>query len=228
MSSSSSESKITLYTAGTPNGHPISILLEELGVSYNPVKLSLADADRGKVEQHVKADWFLKLNPNGRIPTITHHGAGGKDEDFNVFETSAILLYLQAEFDKENKFGFDPKTNPREYSEVLQWLFFAHGGVGPMLGQAGHFLRHTEKIPYAIDRYVNEGKRLLSVLEGHLSKHDYLAGGKYTVADIKTHPWIRLVHYFEIDLAKEYPKVKAWVDRIDAREAVQKGLKVPA
>ncbi|KAL0565360.1 ATP-dependent DNA/RNA helicase [Marasmius crinis-equi] len=224
---SSDVNKVTLYTAGTPNGHPISIFLEELKVSYKPVKLSLSDADAGKVENHVKAPWFLSINPNGRIPAIVRHDS--EQGDFNVFETSAILAYLAAEFDKNYEFGFDPRTHPKEYSEVLQWLFFTHGGVGPMFGQLSHFKRAApEKIPYAINRYLTEAKRLLSVLETRLSKHEYLAGDKYTIADIKTQPWIRLAHYFEIDIAKDYPSVKAWVDRIDARPAVQKGLQVPA
>ncbi|KAL0565359.1 Glutathione S-transferase 2 [Marasmius crinis-equi] len=216
---SSNNNKVTLYTAGTPNGHPISILLEELKVPYKPVKVSISDAEAGKVEIHVKAPWFLAINPNGKIPAIVDH----EKEDFNVFETSAILLYLVAEFDKKNQFGFDPKTQPKEYSEVLQWLFFAHGGVGPMMGQLGHF-----SIPYAIERYLNETKRLLSVVDGRLSKHDYLAADKYTIADIKAYGWLRNVPRLGIDLGKEYPNVKAWVDRIDARSAVQEGLKVPA
>ena len=129
---------VHLYTAPTPNGFPISILLEELKEieslpdGYEYTRLSISDADIGKVHNQVKQPWFLEINPNGRIPAITHDG-------FPVFETSAILLYIAATFDKGNKFGFDPKESPREYSEVLQWLFFAHGGVGPMQGQANHF-----------------------------------------------------------------------------------------
>ncbi|KAL0572329.1 ATP-dependent DNA/RNA helicase [Marasmius crinis-equi] len=220
---SSNSTRITLYTHATPNGHPISIFLEELKVSYEAIALSLSTAETGKVHNHVKAPWFLSINPNGRIPAIVDN-----EKNFNVFETSAILLYLQAELDQSNKFGFDSKTHPKEYSEVLQWLFFAHGGIGPMLGQASHFLRFApEKIPYAINRYTDEGRRLLSVVDARLSKHDYLAGDKYTIADIKSHAWLRLVYRFDIDLAKDYPNVKAWVDRIDARPAVQKGLQVP-
>lgn len=129
---------VHLYTAPTPNGHPVSIFLEELKASgqlpngYEFTRLSISDADIGKVHNQVKSPWFLEINPNGRIPAITHNG-------FSVFETSAILTYLAAEFDKKNEFGFDSKENPREYSEVLQWLFFAHGGIGPMQGQANHF-----------------------------------------------------------------------------------------
>jgi glutathione S-transferase len=110
--------KLTLYTAPTPNGHAIPIFLEELGVPYETVAMSIKDSDIGKVHNQVKSPWYLEINPNGRIPAITHDG-------FNVFETSAILLYLAAEFDKENKFGFSPSESPKEYSELLQWIFFA-------------------------------------------------------------------------------------------------------
>lgn len=129
---------VHLYTAGTANGYPISILLEELKASgqlpdgYEFTKMSISDADIGKVHNQVKSPWFLEINPNGRIPAIVHNG-------FNVFETSAILAYLTAEFDKKNQFGFDSQESPKEYSEVLQWMFFAHGGIGPMQGQANHF-----------------------------------------------------------------------------------------
>jgi glutathione S-transferase len=137
-----------LYTHATPNGHPISIFLEELKASgllpngYEVTNLSISDADIGNVHNQVKSPWFLAINPNGRIPAITHDG-------FNVFETSAILLYLAAEFDKNNEFGYNSKESPKEYSELLQWLFFAHGGVGPMQGQANHFVYgpgKTEKV----------------------------------------------------------------------------------
>jgi len=186
------------------------------------VRMSISDSDIGKVHNQVKSDWFLEINPNGRIPAITHDG-------FNVFETTAILLYLQATFDKENKFGASPEKDPKGYSEILQWLCFAHGGIGPMQGQAGHFLRAApEQIPYAQNRYVNETRRLYSVLDSRLSKHDYLAGDKYTIADIKTVTWVKRGSFLGIDHEKEFPNVKAWIDRIDARPAVEKGFKVPA
>ena len=107
-------------------------LIVILTMHLREVKMSIRDSDIGKVHNQVKSPWFLEINPNGRIPALAHNG-------FNVFETSAILLYLVAEFDKENKFGFDPKADPLLYSEMLQWLFFAHGGIGPMQGQANHF-----------------------------------------------------------------------------------------
>ncbi|KAK1234335.1 Glutathione S-transferase 2 [Marasmius sp. AFHP31] len=212
--------KLTLYSYPTANGVAASILLEELGIPYEVVKMSISDADIGKVHNQVKSPWYLELNPNGKIPTISHNG-------FSVFETSAILLYLTAEFDKENKLGFHPTQNPQEYSELLQWIFFAHGGLGPMQGQGAHFLHAKEKIPYAINRYTTETRRVYGIFEERLSKNEWLVGGKYTIADIKAVGWIRRSNLVEIDLAKDFPKLKAWVDKIEARPAVQKGLKIP-
>jgi len=218
---------VHLYTAPTPNGHPISIFLEELKArsllpdGYEYTKLSISDADIGKVHNQVKSPWFLEINPNGRIPAITHDG-------FPVFETSAILVYLAATFDKNNEFGFDSKADPKGYSEVLQWIFYAHGGVGPMQGQANHFALYApEKIPYAINRYLNETRRLYSVLEDRLQSRQYLLGDKYTIADIKAFPWVRRSTALGLDLPKEFPAINAWVERISARPAVQAGLQVP-
>ncbi|KAG7098162.1 hypothetical protein E1B28_000131 [Marasmius oreades] len=214
-------SQVTLYSYPTPNGVSVSILLEELGIAYNPVRISVSDSDKGKIHNHVKSPWFLEISPNGRIPAITH-------DEFRVFETSAILLYLQAEFDNENKYGYSPVESPKEYSELLQWLFFAHGGVGPTQGQANHFnLYASEKIPYAQDRFLNELRNLYAVLESRLSKHEYLVGQKYTIADIKAFAWVRRAPILKIDL-KEFPALKAWVDRIESRPAVQRGLTIPA
>jgi len=221
----SSTSKLVLYSVPTPNGVAASILLEELkaaygGPDYETVKMSIMDADIGKVHNQVKSPWFLEINPNGRIPAISHDG-------FNVFETSAILLYLAQQFDKDHKLSRDPVTDPKGYSEELQWLFFTHGGVGPMAGQAGHFSVYApEKIPYAINRYLNETKRLFSVLETRLSTNEYL-DGIYGLADIKTFPWVRAAPRVGISL-DEFPKLKAWVERIEQRPAVQTGLNIPA
>ncbi|EMD31389.1 hypothetical protein CERSUDRAFT_119781 [Gelatoporia subvermispora B] len=216
---------VVLYTQGTPNGFPISVFLEELkekygGPDYEAVAMSIRDADIGKVHNQVKSPWFLEINPNGRIPALTHNG-------FPVFETSAILLYLGAAFDKEHAFSRDPVSDPQGYSQELQWLFFAHGGIGPMQGQANHFnLYAPEKIPYAINRYLNETKRLFGVLESRLEGREYLLDSGYGIADIKTWAWVRLGPRTGVDLG-EFPKVKAWVERIDQRPAAQRGLKVP-
>jgi len=223
-----SEKSVVLYTHSTPNGWPMSIFLEELKAQYGSpdyeaVPMSASDKDIGKVHNQVKSPWFLKINPNGRIPAITHNG-------FHVFESSAILLYLAQTFDKDNVFSRNPVSEPELYSEELQWLFFIHGGVGPMEGQAAWFLHYApEKVPYAVNRYQQETKRLFGVLEGRLSDREYLVGpgkGSYGIADIKAHGWIRIAQRVEISL-DEFPNLKAWVDRIDARPAVQIGLKVP-
>jgi len=224
-----SASSLKLYTFPTPNGQSISVFLEELkaaygGPEYEVVKMSLADSDKGVKHNHVKNDWFLKINPNGRIPAITHNG-------FNVFETSAILTYLAQVFDKDNKFSADV-TDIKGHSEDMQWLFFAHGGIGPMLGQAGHFLMHCpEDIPYAKKRYQDEATRLYGVLEIRLTGREYLSGGpapgKYGIADIKTFPWITAaVKRLNPSVLDALPNVKAWVERIEARPAVKVGLTV--
>ncbi|EJD05215.1 glutathione S-transferase [Fomitiporia mediterranea MF3/22] len=216
-----SDAQIVLYTQTTPNGIVPAIFLEELKAKYGQpdydvVSMSIRDADIGKVHNQVKSPWYLELNPNGKIPTITHEG-------FPVFETSAILLYLAQQYDKENIFSRDAVKDPKGYSEVLQWLFFVHGGVGPMQGQAGHFSFIPEKIPYAINRYQNETKRLYGVLESRLSKQDYLVGNEYSIADIKAFGWARALDRVGLSFS-EFPKVKAWVDRIEARPAVKAGL----
>jgi glutathione S-transferase len=201
---------ITLYTYGTPNGRKISIMLEELGVDY---KVHVVDLR--KVEQ--KEDWFLKLNPNGRIPAIVDHDQG----DFAVFESGAILVYLAEKYEK-----FLPH-DVKGRSTVLQWLFFQMAGVGPMMGQANFFTNAApEKIPFAIERYVNESRRLLEVLDHRLEGRDFLAD-EYSIADMATFPWVNSHEYGGISL-DELKNVQRWLDRIAARPAVQRGLQVPA
>src|SRR3954470_23571722 len=159
---------IELFTAATPNGWKVSVALEELGLPYTVRALSL-----GKLEQ--KEAWFLKINPNGRIPAIVDHDSGG----FAVFESGAILIYLA------EKTGKLLPTEAKERSRVLQWLMFQMGGVGPMMGQANVFFRYApEKIQYAIDRYQRESRRLFEVMERQLKSSTYIAGEEYTVADI--------------------------------------------
>jgi len=222
---------ITLYSVPTPNGIVINILLEELnlayeGPKYEEVKMSISDSDIGKVDNQVKSPWFLKLNPNGRIPTITDNKAKG----FAVFETSAILLYLAQKFDKQHKFSSDV-NNVENYSVELQWLFFAHGGIGPMQGQANHFNHYApEDIPYGKKRYTNETKRLYGVLELRLAESPYLAGPNYGIADIKTYGWVRIADRTspELELSLDnFPKLKAWKKAIDERPAVKAALPAP-
>ncbi|KAG9023889.1 glutathione S- transferase, nitrogen catabolite repression regulator [Serendipita sp. 407] len=212
---------IEFYTASTPNGRKISVFLEELkaayGLQYNARRITLS-----KNEQ--KEEWFIKINPNGRIPAIVDNSNDG----FKVFESAAILLYLASRYDKERKFSFEPGS--LDESEALQWIFFSHGGIGPMQGQASHFISSApEKIPYAIERYINETKRLYSVLEIRLNGREYLAGpgkGTYSIADINAFPWVN-GHKTVTETLDNWPSVKAWVERIRAREQVQTGLKVP-
>ncbi|GJJ08754.1 hypothetical protein Clacol_002973 [Clathrus columnatus] len=208
---------ITLYTASTPNGYPISVALEELGVSYEVKALSFKENEQ-------KSEWFLKINPNGRIPAIVDHKRG----DFPVFETSAILLYLAQHYDPEHKISYDPITEPNLYNEEIQWLFFAHGGVGPMQGQTHHFLRYApETIPYGVKRYQDETKRLYSVLENRLGKRDWLVGPHYGLADIKTLQVVRIGPWAGIDL-DEFPNIQAWLTRIESRPKTDAGLGVPS
>lgn len=203
---------IDLYTAATPNGHKVSIALEELGLPY-----SLRVLDLSANEQ--KEPWFLAINPNGRIPAIVDHDEG----DFAVFESGAILIYLA------EKTGRLMPQDAKGRSRVLQWLMFQMGGVGPMLGQAHHFRIYApEKIDYGIARYTNEAKRLYGVMDKRIQHTGaYIAGADYTLADIAIFPWLRSWENQGIDWA-DYPALKAWFDRIGERPAVQRGVQVLA
>ncbi|GJJ11439.1 hypothetical protein Clacol_005672 [Clathrus columnatus] len=170
-----------------------------------------------------KSDWYLRLNPNGRVPTLIDHS----NNDFSVWESSAILLYIAQHFDPEHKISYDPVSEPKLYSEQLQWLFFAHGGLGPMQGQAVHFTRLApQEVPYAIKRYRDESIRLTSILEERLKGREWLVGTHYSVADIKTVLWIRVAPVVKVDL-NDFPNVKKWLERILSRPKTQKGLTVP-
>ncbi|KAG0704305.1 thioredoxin-like protein [Suillus ampliporus] len=200
-----------LYTAGTPNGRKVSVFLEELKAIYGS-KLDY-DVEKIDISSNIqKEPWFIKLNPNGRIPVLVDR----QREDFVVFETAAILLYLEQHYDPERKFGFDPVKQPNEYSEMLQWIFWAHGGVGPMQGQSNHFNRYApEDIPYAKKR-----AGLYGVIEIRLK-------GTYSAADINVFPWIRIHQFAGIESIDEWPNLKTWVERIEARRPVQAGVAVP-
>lgn len=204
---------IDLYTWRTPNGRKVSIMLEEVDLPYaaHPI-------DIGKDEQF--APDFLAISPNNKIPAIVDRdGPGGGP--YSVFESGAILLYLS-----EKAGGRFLPRDARPRYDVMQWLMFQMGGVGPMFGQAHHFIRAREAVPYAIERYKNEAKRLYGVMEKRLSAHEYLAG-EYSVADIATYPWVGRHEMHQVDLA-DFPQVKRWFDAISARPAVQRGMKVPA
>ncbi len=200
---------IDLYTAATPNGHKVSIALEELGLPY-----SLRVLDLSANEQ--KEPWFLAINPNGRIPAIVDHDEG----DFAVFESGAILLYLA------EKTGRLMPQDAKGRSRVLQWLMFQMGGIGPMMGQANVFYRYfPEKIQPAIDRYQGEVRRLFRVLDGHLAKHEYLAGD-YSIADISNWAWVRTHNWSGVAI-DDLPHLVRWRDQIRARAAVQRGIEMP-
>ena len=200
---------IELFTAATPNGHKVSIALEELQLAY-----TLRVLDLGKLEQ--KQPWFLAINPNGRIPAIIDHDA----DDFAVFESGAILIYLA------EKTGRLMPGDAKGRSRVLQWLMFQMGGIGPMMGQANVFFRYfPEKIQPAIDRYQGECARLFGVLDRHLATHEYLAGD-YSIADIANWAWVR-THKWSGVTVDEFPHLRRWLAHIRARPAVQQGILKP-
>lgn len=200
---------IELYTAATPNGHKVSIALEELALPYEVHALSFD-------KQEQKAPGFLKINPNGRIPAIIDRG----NDDFAVFESGAILIYLAEQT------GQLMPSDAKGRSRVLQWLMFQMGGVGPMQGQANVFFRYfPEKLQGAIDRYQHETRRLYEVLDSRLGEAEYLAGD-YSIADIATFPWVR-VHDWAGVSVDGLTHLQRWIAAIDARPAVQRGLQVP-
>jgi GST-like protein len=201
---------ITLYSAATPNGYKASIALEELGIDY---KLEAIDLSSGAQ----KEDWFLRINPNGRIPAIVDHDAG----DFAVFESGAILIYLA------EKAGKLLPADPKERSVAMQWLMFQMGGVGPMQGQANVFYRYfPEKIPAVIERYQNETLRLYGVLDKRLGESPWLAGDAYSIADIANWCWVRAHAWAGLTL-DGLDHLAAWMDRVGARPAVKRGLENP-
>ena len=200
---------IDLYTAATPNGYKASIALEELELPYELHWLKLSEGDQ-------KQPWFLKINPNGRIPAIVDRDAG----DFPVFESGAILVYLA------EKTGRLMPTDAKGRSEVIQWLMFQMGGLGPMMGQANVFFRYfPEQIPSAIDRYQRESRRLLEVLDGRLADNEFLAG-EYSIADIANWCWARTHEWSGVDVGG-LDHLKRWIDAVGARPAVEKGGDIP-
>ena len=200
---------IELFTASTPNGYKVSVTLEELGLPYRFQKL-----DFGKLDQ--KQLWFLKINPNGRIPAIIDHDAG----DFPIFESGAIMMYLA------EKTGRLMPTDLLGRSRVVQWLMWQMGGLGPMMGQANVFLRYfPERLPSAIERYQREVRRLFEVLNTQLADHQYLAGD-YSIADIASWCWVRGHKWSGVEL-DGLPHLQRWKDEIALRPAVEKGITVP-
>jgi GSH-dependent disulfide-bond oxidoreductase len=205
---------IEVYSWATPNGHKVHIMLEECGLPYrvHPVDIGAGQ----QFEPH-----FLAISPNNKIPAI-EDSEGPDGKPMSLFESGAILLYLAGKTGR-----FLPNSTRGRY-EVLQWLMFQMGGVGPMLGQAHHFRIYApEKIDYAVDRYTNEAKRLYGVMDKQLAKQKYIAGSEYSIADMAIFPWLRSWKNQGIDW-NDYPHLKGWFDEISARPAVQRGVEVLA
>ncbi|MEI7740093.1 MAG: glutathione S-transferase C-terminal domain-containing protein [Betaproteobacteria bacterium] len=209
---------IDVYSWPTPNGHKVHIMLEEcgmkLGRDWQAIPINIGTGDQFTPE-------FLKISPNNKIPALVDpHGPDGKP--IHLFESGAIMIYLASKFGK-----FMPKSDRAKF-EVLQWLMFQMGGVGPMLGQAHHFRIYApEKIDYAINRYTQEAKRIYNVMDKRLLSSAFLAGAKYSIADMAVYPWLRSWQNQGIDWA-DYPTLKAWFDLIEKRPAVQRGVAVLA
>jgi len=209
---------IHLYTTQTPNGIKISITLEELGLPYKHTKIDISKNTQ-------KEPWFLEINPNGRIPALTDTFSDGKT--IRLFESGSIQQYLVDEYDKDHKISYPKGT--REYYEINNWLFFLNAGVGPMQGQANHFVRYApEQIEYGIKRYTTETRRLYSVLNAHLEKSSsgYLVGDKCTIADIAHWGWVAAAFWAGVEI-DEFPALKAWEARMLARPGVEKGRHIP-
>jgi GST-like protein len=205
---------IDVYSWATPNGHKVHIMLEEAGIPYRVHGVNIRTGEQFKPE-------FLAISPSNKIPALVDPD-GPDGQPISLFESGAILLYLAAKTGR-----FLPEDIRARY-DVLQWLMFQMGGVGPMLGQTHHFRIYApEKIGYAIDRYTNEAKRLYGVMNKRLAQSKYLGGAEYSITDIAVFPWLRSWKNQGIDW-NDYPHLKGWFDEIAARPAVQRGVAVLA
>ena len=205
---------IEVYSWATPNGHKVHVMLEECGLAYRAIPVDNGAGDQFKPD-------FLAISPNNKIPAIVDPD-GPDGQPISLFESGAILMYLAA------KTGRFLPGDLRGRYRTLEWLMFQMGGVGPMLGQTHHFRMYApEKIPYAIDRYSNETKRLYGVMDKRLQSSRFIAADEYTIADIAIFPWLRSWQNQGIDWA-DFPTLKAWFDGIAARPAVQRGVEVLA
>jgi GST-like protein len=206
--------EMELYTWPTPNGHKIHIALEELDLPYRAIPVDIAKGDQFRPE-------FLKISPNNKIPALVDpEGIGGKR--ITLMESGAILIYLA------DKTGRLWPSKAREKSAALQWLAFQMANVGPMLGQVVHFRHYApEQLPYAIERFTNEAKRIYGVLDRRLAEAEYLAGSEYSIADIANYPWLVSWEWQGVVLA-DYPNIQRWFNAIHARPAAQRGLAVLA
>ncbi|MEH1945306.1 MAG: glutathione binding-like protein [Nostoc sp.] len=199
---------IDLYTFTTPNGRKASVMLEEIELPYNVHKIDITQQQQFTPE-------YIAINPNSKIPAIVDQETGIK-----VFESGAILIYLA------EKTGKLLPTEQKSRFQVLQWLMFQMGGVGPMFGQLNHFKRFApEKLPYAIERYEKETLRIYGVLDKQLQDNEFICGD-YSIADIATYPWVAIYEFQGLTL-DNYPNLKRWVDMVQQRPAVQRGMQVP-
>ena len=199
---------IDLYTAPTPNGYKVSIMLEETGLPYNAIKIDLNAGDQKKPE-------FLKVNPNGKIPVIVDHEAS-----VTLSESGAILIYLA---EKSGKFL---PSEPASRHKTIQWLFFQMASIGPMIGQLWHFIELDPPVHYATKRYRNEAERICKVVDTQLGETRYLAGNSYSIADIAAWPWLRAFPSLGVD-TDLFPNLQRWLTEISERPAVKRGLAVP-
>lgn len=200
---------IELFYWTTPNAHKVTMFLEETGTEYKLAPVNISTGEQFKPE-------FLKIAPNNRIPAIVDHAPVGGGAPISLFESGAILLYLA---DKHARFI---PSDVRGRAATLQWLFWQMAGLGPMAGQNHHFVQYApEQIPYAITRYVNETNRLYGVLNGQLSRHAFVAGDEYTIADMAIYPWI-VPHAKQKQNLDDFPALKAWFEKIGARPATQR------
>jgi GSH-dependent disulfide-bond oxidoreductase len=202
---------IDVYFWPTPNGYKVTVMLEELGLKYNVIPVNIGAGDQFKPD-------FLKISPNNKMPAMVDpDGPDGKP--IAIFESGAILLYLA------EKSGKLMPSDTRGKYNVIQWLMFQMGTVGPMLGQAHHFRRYApEKLQYAIDRYTNEAKRIYNVIDTQVSQHEYLAG-EYSIADIATYPWL-VPHSMQGQNLDDFPNLKKWYEKNRTRPAVERGFAV--
>jgi GSH-dependent disulfide-bond oxidoreductase len=205
---------IEVYSWATPNGHKVHIMLEECGLPYRAIPVNIGTGEQFQTD-------FLAISPNNKIPALVDP-QGPDGQPISLFESGAILLYLAG------KTGLFLPEDTRGKYEVLQWLMFQMGGVGPMLGQTHHFrLYAPEKIPYAIERYSNEARRLYGVMNRQLAKTRYIAGPAYSIADMAIFPWLRSWKNQGIDW-NDHPHLKVWFDEVAARPAVMRGVEVLA
>lgn len=205
---------IDVHHVHSPNGHKVSIMLEEVGLAHRLISYNIFEGRQLKPE-------YRRINPNNRLPAIVDHDPIGGGEPFAVFESGAILIYLA------EKSGQLLPEGPRERSRALQWLMWQMAGLGPMQGQAQHFVRYApERIDYAIERYLRESRRLLDVLDHRLGQAEYLAGDTYSIADIACWPWVKAGRIIDVTI-DDRPHLARWYDEIERRPAVVRGSALP-